>query len=149
MENDCMQMKRIVIKIGSNVLTRDDGSLDVTRISSLVDQVQAILSDGAQVMIVSQHFLSVHNYLSTLKITDHQFLQSCLKRSQGLRCNAVDHNPCLAISRKNSLQDVSDFSSASADENMGRVRQVRKRLRGPPFDNLHILQTIFCPVLLQ
>ena len=46
-------MKRIVIKIGSNVLTRPDGTLDVTRISSLVDQVQAVRADGAQVLLVS------------------------------------------------------------------------------------------------
>ncbi|MBO4757847.1 MAG: glutamate 5-kinase [Bacteroidales bacterium] len=46
-------MKRIVIKIGSNVLTRPDGTLDVTRISSIVDQVQAIRADGAQVLLVS------------------------------------------------------------------------------------------------
>ena len=32
-------MKRIVIKIGSNVLTRDDGRLDVRRMAALVDQV--------------------------------------------------------------------------------------------------------------
>ena len=46
-------MKRIVIKIGSNVLTRADGMLDVTRISSIVDQVQALRADGAQVMLVT------------------------------------------------------------------------------------------------
>ena len=32
-------MKRIAVKIGSAVLTRKDGTLDVTRLSSLVDQV--------------------------------------------------------------------------------------------------------------
>ena len=31
--------RRIVIKIGSNVLTRQDGKLDVTRMSALVDQI--------------------------------------------------------------------------------------------------------------
>ena len=30
---------RLVIKIGSNVLTRADGKLDVTRMSALVDQI--------------------------------------------------------------------------------------------------------------
>ena len=30
---------RIVVKVGSNVLTREDGSLDVTRVSAIVDQV--------------------------------------------------------------------------------------------------------------
>ena len=29
--------KRIVIKVGSNVLTRKDGKLDVTRMSAIVD----------------------------------------------------------------------------------------------------------------
>ena len=31
--------KRIVIKVGSNVLTRADGKLDVTRMSAIVDQI--------------------------------------------------------------------------------------------------------------
>lgn len=30
--------RRIVIKVGSNVLTRIDGKLDVTRMSALVDR---------------------------------------------------------------------------------------------------------------
>lgn len=30
---------RIAIKIGSNVLTRGDGSIDYTRMSALVDQI--------------------------------------------------------------------------------------------------------------
>ena len=46
-------MKRLVIKIGSNVLTRADGTLDTTRISSIVDQVEALRKDGAQVILVS------------------------------------------------------------------------------------------------
>lgn len=32
-------MKRIVVKVGSNVLTRKDGTLDITRMSALTDQV--------------------------------------------------------------------------------------------------------------
>ena len=31
--------KRIAVKIGSNVLTRRDGSLDITRMSALTDQI--------------------------------------------------------------------------------------------------------------
>ena len=33
------QLTRIAVKIGSNVLTRRDGTLDVTRMSALVDHV--------------------------------------------------------------------------------------------------------------
>lgn len=34
--------QRIVVKVGSNVLTRADGKLDVTRMSALVDQIACI-----------------------------------------------------------------------------------------------------------
>ena len=44
---------RIVIKIGSNVLTRKDGKLDVTRVSALVDQVAWMRQQGHEVILVS------------------------------------------------------------------------------------------------
>ena len=43
---------RIVIKIGSNVLTRKDGKLDVTRVSALVDQVAWLRQQGHEVILV-------------------------------------------------------------------------------------------------
>ena len=46
-------MKRIVVKIGSNVLTRSDGRLDVTRVSALVDQVAWLHQQGCEVILVS------------------------------------------------------------------------------------------------
>lgn len=45
--------KRITVKIGSNVLTRADGTLDVTRMSALVDQVAELHKTGVQVILVS------------------------------------------------------------------------------------------------
>ena len=45
--------KRIVIKIGSNVLTRKDGKLDVTRMSALVDQVAWLRKQDIEVILVS------------------------------------------------------------------------------------------------
>lgn len=45
--------RRITIKIGSNVLTRGDGTLDVTRVSALVDQVCALRRHGVEVVIIS------------------------------------------------------------------------------------------------
>lgn len=44
---------RIVIKIGSNVLTRPDGKLDVTRMSALVDQVAWLRREDYEVILVS------------------------------------------------------------------------------------------------
>jgi len=45
--------KRIVVKIGSNVLTRPDGLLDVTRLSSLVDQLAELRNAGFELVVVS------------------------------------------------------------------------------------------------
>ena len=44
---------RITVKIGSNVLTRKDGSLDVTRMSAIVDQVASLRKQGIEVLMVS------------------------------------------------------------------------------------------------
>lgn len=46
-------MRRIVIKVGSNVLTREDGTLDVTRMSSIVDQVVKLQKNGFEIVLVS------------------------------------------------------------------------------------------------
>ena len=45
--------RRIVIKIGSNVLTRKDGKLDVTRVSAIVDQVAWLRRHDIEVILVS------------------------------------------------------------------------------------------------
>ncbi len=45
--------RRIVVKIGSNVLTRQDGKLDVTRMSALVDQIAWLRSHGYEIILVS------------------------------------------------------------------------------------------------
>jgi glutamate 5-kinase len=44
---------RLVVKIGSNVLTRKDGTLDVTRMSALVDQSVELKQAGVEIIIVS------------------------------------------------------------------------------------------------
>lgn len=45
--------QRIVVKVGSNVLTRADGKLDVTRMSALVDQIAWLRQNGYEVILVS------------------------------------------------------------------------------------------------
>lgn len=47
------QLTRIAVKIGSNVLTRRDGTLDVTRMSALVDQVAELHKAGVKIILVS------------------------------------------------------------------------------------------------
>lgn len=45
--------RRITVKIGSNVLTRQDGTLDITRMSALVDQIAALRKQDIEVILVS------------------------------------------------------------------------------------------------
>jgi glutamate 5-kinase len=47
------RFKRITLKVGSNVLTRRDGTLDLTRMSSLVDQIAELHRNGMEVILVS------------------------------------------------------------------------------------------------
>ena len=47
------QYKKIAVKVGSNVLTRSDGTLNVTRMSALVDQIAEIYKNGISVILIS------------------------------------------------------------------------------------------------
>ncbi len=46
-------MKRVVVKVGSNVLTQSGGKLSVTRVSALVDQIAWMRHHGYEVILVS------------------------------------------------------------------------------------------------
>ncbi|MCD8185641.1 MAG: glutamate 5-kinase, partial [Rikenellaceae bacterium] len=47
------EFKRIAVKVGSNVLTRKDGTLDITRMSALVDQIAELHRAGIEVILIS------------------------------------------------------------------------------------------------
>ena len=46
-------MTRLAIKIGSNVLTRKDGTLDITRMSAIVDQIAELHRKGFDIILIS------------------------------------------------------------------------------------------------
>jgi len=48
-----MNYKKIVVKVGTNVLTRSDGFLDTTTISHLVDQMAQLKKQGVSIILVS------------------------------------------------------------------------------------------------
>lgn len=50
--NDSQKL-RIVVKVGSNVLTRPDGKPNITNLSALVDQIAALRGMGHQIILVS------------------------------------------------------------------------------------------------
>ena len=47
------QYKKIAIKVGSNVLTRSDGTLNITRMSALVDQLSELYKQGLSIVLIS------------------------------------------------------------------------------------------------
>ncbi len=47
------EFTRIAVKVGSNVLARRDGTLDVTRMSALVDQIAELHKAGVEVIMIS------------------------------------------------------------------------------------------------
>jgi len=53
MKEKYSKKRRIVIKIGSSVLTREDGTLDITRMSAIVDQITELRKSGIEVILVS------------------------------------------------------------------------------------------------
>lgn len=48
-----INLNRIAVKVGSNVLTRRDGTLDVTRMSALVDQIAELYKAGKEIILIS------------------------------------------------------------------------------------------------
>ncbi|MBR5432771.1 MAG: glutamate 5-kinase, partial [Bacteroidales bacterium] len=62
------------IKVGSNVLTRDDGSLDTTRVSAIVDQIVKLRDSGYETVLVSSGAVACGRSLlrENSKLTDVQ-----------------------------------------------------------------------------
>ncbi len=48
-----LKYKKIAVKIGSNVLTQEDGQLDLTRMQTLVDQLSRLHQSGVQIILIS------------------------------------------------------------------------------------------------
>ncbi len=53
MKNPLTAKHRIVVKVGSNVLTTDEGKLDITRMSALIDQIAFLRRNGFDIILVS------------------------------------------------------------------------------------------------
>lgn len=48
-----LKYKKVAVKIGSNVITRADGTLDITRMSALVDQIAQLRKNGIDIVLIS------------------------------------------------------------------------------------------------
>ena len=98
-------MKRITIKVGSNVLTRPDGTLDITRMSALTDQIAELHRRGLEIILVSSGAVAsgrseVHPDMELDSVAARQIFSAVgqaklmnryydLFRSQGIVCGQV------------------------------------------------------------
>ena len=76
-----MSLKRIVIKIGTNVLQQDNGKLDYKLISELTSQISRIRSNGHEVLLVSSGAVGAGRELCSIDesgniLASHQILAS-------------------------------------------------------------------------
>ena len=74
------EFKRIAVKVGSNVLTRKDGTLDFTRMSALVDQLADLRRSGIQVILISSGAVACGRSEMHLTVNETQQMDSVEQR---------------------------------------------------------------------
>jgi glutamate 5-kinase len=86
----------VVVKVGTNVLTNNDGTLDLRRLQALADQVQHIRQTGRKVALVSSGAIGAGIGRLTLgkRPTDLRHLQACAAVGQSFLMRAYEE--CLA-----------------------------------------------------
>ena len=109
---------RITVKIGSNVLTRADRSLDVTRMSALVDQVASLRRHGIEVLMVSSGAMASgrselkHIACGKMDAVDQRQLFSAvgqvltMKENFGTRRHYLNQRNCISVMLDNGVIPV-------------------------------------------
>ncbi len=115
----------VVVKVGTNVLTGDDGRLDRARLQALADQVQALRRSGRKVALVSSGAIGAGMGRLALakRPTDLRHLQACAAIGQSFLMGA--YQECLEKHGTNTAQillTAGDFDSR------GRYLNVRNTI---------------------
>jgi len=118
------ELKKIVVKVGTNVLTREDGLLDITAISHLVDQLAWMKNKGIEVLLISSG--AVGAGLSLIKL------------SKGL--NKVVHRQVLSSVGQIRLMNIYTDLFANHDLLCAQVLATKEDFR----DRLHYINMKNC-----
>src|SRR5437588_7878662 len=115
----------VVVKVGTNVLTDRDGTLDRGRVRALADQVQRLRASGRKVVVVSSGAIGagVGQLGLGRRPTDLRHLQACAAVGQSFLMRA--YQECLApygIHTAQILLTASDF------DNRARYLNVRNTI---------------------
>ena len=136
---------RIVIKVGSNVLTREDGKLDVTRMSALVDQIAWLRKQDYQIILVSsgavacgRRELTVDHSLDSVEqrqlfsavgqvlTMKENFRPGEQYRNQQACMTVMLENDVLPIVNENDTVSVTELMFTDNDELSGLIAQMMK-----------------------
>ncbi|HEY7428423.1 MAG TPA: glutamate 5-kinase [Gemmataceae bacterium] len=104
----------VVVKVGTNVLTREDGTLDPRRLQALADQIQRLRASGRKIALVSSGAIGAGMGRLGLsrRPADLRQLQACAAVGQAFLMRAYED--CLArhgIPTAQVLLTASDFDS--------------------------------------
>nr|GEX25910.1 delta-1-pyrroline-5-carboxylate synthase-like [Tanacetum cinerariifolium] len=124
-------VKRIVIKVGTAVVTRDDGRLALGRLGALCEQIQILNSQGFEVILVSSGAVGAgRQRLRYRKLVHSSFadLQKPQVELDGKACAAVGQNGLMAL--YDTLFSQLDVTSAQllVTDNDFRSPDFRKQL---------------------
>ena len=140
-------MRRIVVKIGSNALTRPDGRLDVTRMSALVDQIAWLRAQGCEVILVSsgavacgrreldieheldsveqrQLFSAMGHHVGQVLTMKENFQPGEQYRNQQACMRVMLENGVLPIVNENDTVSVTELMFTDNDELSGLIAQM-------------------------
>ena len=127
--------KRIVVKIGSNALTRPDGRLDVTRMSALVDQIAWLRQHEYEVILVSsgavacgRRELDINHELDSVEqrqlFSEENFEPGEQYRNQQACMQVMLENGVLPIVNENDTVSVTELMFTDNDELSGLIAQM-------------------------
>jgi glutamate 5-kinase len=115
----------VVIKVGTNVLTGEDGRLDPERLQSLADQIQRIRQSGRKVALVSSGAIGAGMGRMELvkRPTDLRQLQACAAIGQSFLMRA--YQECL---EKHGTHTAQILLTAGDFDSRGRYLNVRNTI---------------------
>jgi glutamate 5-kinase len=115
----------VVVKVGTNVLTSSDGTLDPVRVQSLADQVERIRAGGRKVALVSSGAIGagVGRLGLGRRPTDLRHLQACAAVGQSFLMRAYEE--CLA---QHGLHTAQILLTASDFDNRTRYLNARNTI---------------------
>jgi glutamate 5-kinase len=115
----------VVVKVGTNVLSHDDGTLDPLRLQALADQLHRLRSGGRKVVLVSSGAIGAGMGRLGLshRPTDLRQLQACASVGQALLMRAYED--CLA---RHGIPTAQILLTAGDFDSRGRYLNVRNTI---------------------